>query len=100
MTEFINTSDAKRPSLMKCPGCKQIVDTTKYGNHMINNHKTDLYVAEIPEPAAGPGTGAARRHESFKAWIEEQIKLNFRFFAMWTGAAMVGGWVLVQYLRG
>jgi len=46
---------ASKPELMKCPGCKQIVSTSQYGEHMLSNHKVGLAVNEIPELPGGIG---------------------------------------------
>jgi len=47
-----------KSELMKCPGCKQIVSTSQYGQHMLSGHREGLAVTEIPEvPGAGRSQG-------------------------------------------
>lgn len=88
----MSVTEAKPPQLMKCPGCKNIVDTSKYGAHVLGNHKTDIYTQEIPMPG-GSATGAGE--EKFSAWINDQLKHHFRFFALWTAAMMIAGYILI-----
>jgi hypothetical protein len=55
----------EKPQLMKCPGCQNIVDVSKYGAHMLSNHTTDNYVQPIQTM---PGTAAKPKA---KHWLLE-----------------------------
>lgn len=45
----------EKPQIMKCPGCQQMVEVAKYGDHMVaSTPVAHSSIGVITTPAAGP----------------------------------------------